>query len=434
MAEHALLSASKSGLWLACTASIAASQGIPDSASDSARWGTAAHELAAWCLEPLAKTGAAEDPARFRGRIITVDGKPYPVDARMIEAVQTYVAGVNALYRPGDIVLVEYRVDYSRVIGVDNSFGTVDVALVRPAEKLLICGDLKTGQRLVKAAGNTQLGLYLLALLDEFELLYEFDRVQRVIFQPPKGPEPLVWESSVEDLRAFGEYAAKRGQAAYDLIPVQDLSALAEHMTAGEHCHDYYCRRRATCPKARAEVLTEVFVSPPASADEFAALDVESPNVDSLQHAYIAEDGYGADIDDWLAAALGKVDFIEKWCSEVRAECYRRAELGTPPPGFKLVAGKKGARSWTDAAAAEELLKSMRLKVDEMYDSKLKSPAQIEKALAGSERRWAKVQALIQQTEGKPTLVPETDKREALGGVADGFDVLPSANSCDDLI
>lgn len=47
---------------------------------------------------------------------------------------------------------------------------------------------------------------------------------------------------------------------------------------------------------------------------------------------------------------------------------------GEAIPGFKMVQGKKGNRAWTDAEEAEKLLKSMRLKTEQMYDLKLISP------------------------------------------------------------
>ena len=86
-------------------------------------------------------------------------------------------------------------------------------------------------------------------------------------------------------------------------------------------------------------------------------------------------------------------------------------------PGFKVVAGKKGNRQWANAKTAEETLKAMRVKLEDMYDLKLISPASAEKlAKAGTigPRQWPKLKELITQSDGKPHVAPESDPRQAL--------------------
>lgn len=86
-----------------------------------------------------------------------------------------------------------------------------------------------------------------------------------------------------------------------------------------------------------------------------------------------------------------------------------------PVSGFKLVTGKQGNRAWRDEVEAEELLKSFRLKQDQMYSQKVISPTQAEKLLKKeSPRRWTKVEALITRSDGNPTIAPESDPRPAL--------------------
>jgi Spy/CpxP family protein refolding chaperone len=85
--------------------------------------------------------------------------------------------------------------------------------------------------------------------------------------------------------------------------------------------------------------------------------------------------------------------------------------------GYKLVQGKRGNRAWGDPAVAEEALKKMRIKHDQMYNYSLASPTNIEWVFKQGDlgpRQWAKVQELITQAEGRPSVAPETDKRPAL--------------------
>jgi hypothetical protein len=101
----------------------------------------------------------------------------------------------------------------------------------------------------------------------------------------------------------------------------------------------------------------------------------------------------------------------------VRAEVERRLLAGTPVKGYKLVQGKRGNRMWESPEVAEATLKAMRIKHDMMYDYKLASPTSIEKLVKADEigpRQWTKIQALITQSAGQPSVAPVSDKRPAL--------------------
>lgn len=414
MTKHALISASASARWIACPGSIALSQGKPDNSSEAARWGTACHELSAWCLD----TGV--DAEAFRGRVIDVEGEKYEVDSKMIDCAQAYIDVVNGFVETtGGQLLVEQKVDYSAIVGVPDSFGTADAIIL--AGKTIYVIDLKTGQRGVDAKGNTQLKLYGLGALEEFGLVEDFETVVLVIVQPPKSKEPSVSEVTVEELHTFGRYAAKSAQQAAALIDVTDIDEIAPHLRAGDHCHAYYCKARSTCPKLRGQVSEAVF-------EDLDALEAESVASGCSTPAAVPSDA------EHLAGLLAKCDLIEDWCKEIRAAAFEHAMSGEELPGFKLVQGRAGARAWTDEEAAEAALKAMRLKQDEMYKQSLQSPTQIEKILKDSPRRWNKVLPLIGKAEGKPTLVPASDKREAIRvNVAEDFDVVGD-EAVDDLV
>lgn len=386
--SHAVLSASAGHRWVECPGSIALSRGKKDTAGKHAEWGTAAHELASWCL-----TGH-KDAEAFEGRKIAVESNYYTVDREMIDCVQFYLDYVRQVVADtGGTLLVEQKVDYSAVLGVPDSFGTADAIILAGNEIIVI--DLKTGKgEEVEAFENVQMRLYTLGALEDFGLVADFERARKVIVQPRlPGERVKEHDEPVDVIRAFGEHAAKQGRIA--TLCLDGAADPLQHLNPGEkQCR--WCKAKATCPAVRREVLDTVSA---ADVNDFDDLTVPQElgtlDVEYLQRAWEKRDL----IKGWLDAVLEKV-----------TELAERGEF----PGHKLVAGKRGARAWSDEEAAEAKLKGMRLKVDEMYNFKLISPTQAEKLLAENPRKWAKLTDLIVQSDGKPVVVPNSDKRPAL--------------------
>ena len=153
-----------------------------------------------------------------------------------------------------------------------------------------------------------------------------------------------------------------------------------------------WCRAKPTCPAIKAKVLNDFDTVVPETASE-----------------------------DDLARVMVNANLIESWVKAIRAEVERRLLAGTPVTGYKLVQGKRGNRQWANPEDAENVLKAMRVKHDQMYDYKLASPTSIEKlakAEAIGPRQWVKIQELITQSEGTPSVAPESDKRPALSPTA----------------
>jgi hypothetical protein len=191
--------------------------------------------------------------------------------------------------------------------------------------------------------------------------------------------------------------------------PTDDL--VKGFFTPGEkQCR--FCKAKATCPALRAEV-TEI-VGGSATVDEFL------PDVPDMQTG-----------DNYLSMAMAKVGLVEDWCKGVRAEVERRLLAGQTVDGFKLVEGRKGNRKWSNETEVEALLKSFRMRQDEMYDMSLISPTKAEKMFKSNPKRWEKVEALTTRSDGKPSVAFASDKRSEMTvqSVADDFrDLLKTAN------
>lgn len=396
--NHALLSPSSAEKWMSCPGSLFLEKGEPDSSSKHADEGTAAHFLASECLSKgehpathlKKRIEIMPDGARWQGDLI--QGPWFEVDDGMLAAINSYVQAVRK-YAEGGTLFVEQRLPITTWTGEPDAAGTSD-AVILTADGELIVVDLKYGMgELVSPERNKQLMIYALAAHEEFSLVDDIKSIRLVIHQPRiSGPQE--WPCSVEELLAFGEEVKVAAGCALDCYAGTVPPVL--HVTE-KGCR--WCRASTKCPARDAHVTQTI------------GADFD----DLTTGAQIPPVGAGEE----LAKKLAACDLIEQWIKAVRGKVEAELFAGHPVPGYKLIQGKKGARSWIDAAQAEAALKSMRLKVEEMYDMKVISPTSAEKIFgekgsAPSVKRWNKLQELITQSEGKPSVAPESDKRPAL--------------------
>jgi len=375
VAAHAKLSASSSARWLSCPGSVQATENLPNPSSKYALEGSAAHELGEICL----KTGKWCN--EFVGKALP--DTRWAVDEEMAEYVQEYVDLVRQTDPRGDME-VEVRLDFSHI--VPEGFGTSDVVICNPVTKTLTVIDLKYGKGIqVDAEENTQAILYALGALNDYELLYPIERIVCVIIQP-RLDHVSEWEISKEEL-------LKRGEE----IKVKALRCFepdAPRVASEKACQ--WCLAKATCPELLAYTNKAILVQ----FDAFEPLDALLPSVDTLT-------------EEQMGNALASKKLILSWFDSI--ECYATERLlnGGSFKGYKIVPGRS-SRAWTNEEEAAETLKPIL--GDKLYtEPSLVTVAKAEKML-GKKHRDA-LDGLVNKTNGKATLVPESDPRQPIGVV-----------------
>jgi uncharacterized protein DUF2800 len=394
-------------------------EGREDPGSAYADEGTAAHMIYNLCMVH------GHDADYFTGRVVAVGYHPeadwdgalfkeqiplefevrniFTITDEMASLIDTAVINTRLLLEGSTASWFEVAVPIGHVTLEPGATGTSDVVSVFEEEGMLDVEDLKFGRREV-LPNCRQTKLYALGAVEKLDAVYgPFRKIRLVIHQPKIHDEPLVEIITAEELEAFRkeiEANAASSAHAYEFRANWMGKEFSLLVPSEDGCR--YCKASGDCPGQDKAVQAAIGM-------DFDDLTQEG----SVTPGGLTPQGMST---PGLAEKLKVLPLVEDWVAAVKAQGYGRALAGDLPPGFKLVLGKKGNRAWEDEAEAEATLKVMRLKQEEMYSFKLKSPTAIEKIFgpkgsAPSTKRWNKLCAMVVQADGKPSLVPVSDTR-----------------------
>lgn len=379
---HALLSPSAAHRWINCTASPRLEENVEDSGSDFAREGSLAH---AYCARALKlETGQPVD-----GEDKEIEELKEYYSDEMDGHVEQYYLTVMEHYNDARAhtkdaqLLVETRLDFSMFL--PESFGTADAIIV--ADDLMEVIDFKYGKGVrVDADRNPQMMIYALGALEKFDFEYDIKRVRMTIVQP-RLDHVSSMELPVEMLKAWRDDTLRPAAA------IAFMGGEKAEQKPGEWCR--FCKVKARC-KAMAKLATDTMCDPRLLTDK-----------------EIAE------------SVLPNVKAIEAWISDVQEFTLQQALSGVKYPGYKLVEGRS-IRKVVDAAGLTVALAAAGYDEDLLYKTReLKALGELEK-LVGKKRFGVLCGEYIAKPAGKPTLVPESDKRKELNNAADDFSEIES--------
>ena len=368
---HALLGPSGAKRWMSCPPSARLEESFQEESTDYAAEGTLAHKLAEQILRY--NNGEISKKA-LTGRLNKLKADPL-YNQEMQDYIEDYANRVWEVINetkascPDALILFEQQLDFSEY--VPEGYGTGDVVIV--ADDMVNVIDLKYGKGVgVSAENNPQLRLYGLGAYLEHSMLYDIRRVRMTIIQP-RLENISTEEMAAEELLDWAETEVK---------PKAALAYAGEgDFQVGEHCR--FCRARKTC-RAKAnynlELVKYEFADPPLLSEEE------------------------------IGEVLRKADELAHWVKDITEYALAEALKGQKFDGWKLVEGTsrrkyadqdKAETALTAAGYALEVIRKPAELIGLTDMTKLLGKKKFEELLAG----------LVIKPEGKPTLVPESDKR-----------------------
>jgi len=377
---HAILSPSSAARWIHCPPSAKINAEAPQKDTVYTREGTLAHAV----CELKARKHFLEGigPQKYAAAL-----RKFKKDALWQDEMEGYtddyldaLKNIAAEYSTPPHVALELKVDFSEY--VPEGFGTADCLMVGPVEgvkgDVLHVIDFKYGKGVeVSAVDNPQMMLYALGALMDYSGIFDIDEVRMTIVQPRIKRTPDSWSlkalSLVNWANCVVEPAAKQA--------IHGGGAFQE----GDWCR--FCAIRGSC-RERARANLE------AARMEFR----EPPELD----------------DSEVGEALTLGRRLKQWLSDLEEYALGACLGGREIDGWKAVEGRS-VRAWSDQEGAFSAARAAGIPDEMLYERKPVTLAALEKIM-GKKPFAEALGEYITIPEGKPTLVPESDRRPAITG------------------
>ena len=251
---------------------------------------------------------------------------------------------------------------------IPGVFGSADIIGRRGNTAIIL--DWKFGNGvLVEAEENEQLMFYAAAAMRTPETAWIFEgttEVELIIIQPPGIKR---WTTNIKRLKRFeAELLGAVNLSSKDKAPLK----------SGTWCR--WCPASATCPARTGEVERTIKTT--------------LKGIDAKR----------------LGEMLEQADALEDWVKSARELAEQMLTASVAVPGWKMVP-KRANRSWANEGIAKATLLGMGIPSKDLTETKMKSPAQVDKLMPKGEKTPAE---LVQQVSSGSTLAPESDPRPAV--------------------
>jgi hypothetical protein len=369
--KHSKLGASIAKRWLNCPGSVHLIEkyNLTSSASVYAATGTLLHKL----TESGLVTNRPFNRQNHIGQTHKVEGFEITITDEMLDAVELCINCVHSI--ESQLGKLNYKREVEKRIELTNDlYGTVDTYIHSLKHNETYVIDFKFGKGVVvNPKDNYQLMYYALGILQSITgsviNLPDDHKVHLCIIQPFLKQTMDIHTISIDELMNFKRLL---------YLGVLDVNKAKNNpesfLKCGEWCK--FCPASAICPQQTKEIddllsvdLTLVEIEPTPEAKE---LIQQECAIFGIPDETEPQPG-GA----YLQTLLDKLPLVEAWVSSVRNYAHKIA-LTSEIPGYKLVP-KRATRKW--AMSEQEIVDYLSLLVlsDNLFEKKLKSPAQIEK-------------------------------------------------------
>lgn len=368
---HALLGPSSASRWMACPPSARLTENMEDIGSEYAKEGSLAHAIAELKLKKkIVEPGMSTK--KFNSEMKKLKEQEF-YQEEMQGFTDEYIDFINeqlcnCVSTP--FISIEQKVDFSEYI--PEGYGTADCIILSGNNLHVI--DFKYGKGVpVYAEENKQMLLYALGAYLGYKCLYDIKQIKMSIVQP-RIANFSSWECDINYLLDFAEEARIRANMAYNG---------EGELNSGMHCQ--FCKISATCKKRVEDNL-----------------ELERYNFKEAVELS----------SDEIGEILKRADNLVQWVKKLKDYVLAQSLAGNEISGWKAVNGR-GTRVFKDTEEAISVLVNNGIEEAILKETTYKSLSQIEKAI-GKKDFNSLVGHLIEIKLGAPTLVEESDKRQAI--------------------
>jgi len=351
--------------YLNCSASVVAAQDLPvPEGTVYTNKGTVVHAL----IENWINTG--KPPEDYLGQVICESDME--VTQEMIPSAQFCIDYIKS--QGFTTIEAEQFVDLPWIKNPDGdkTTGKVDFVGYDADFEVLKVGDYKDGYMPVPL-DSYQFGMYFLPLMMKKNSPYKHLK---------EGISVLIQPNS-----KYGEIKEERTWTREELKDLDRSITIAtswvaktkyEDLTESDYCEGHWCK---FCPLANASAGTKM------CPKKTAALFEDISGTDALD--LVQQKSLPAPTTmtrEQRALVLGKRKQIKKWLDDVYEMELTNAQAGDILPGMQLREGRTLTRYWHKGAEETDIVQAMEnagLLNDEIFDSKLISPATVKKILKG---------------------------------------------------
>lgn len=371
---HSEYSPSQLDRIILCPGSVQLCQRVPKAPTTGyAEEGTYLHS----CMDKLLVRLTGEDPGPFAE-------EPTEEQAELLGKCFGYLESHIDL-RGTDIVAwgTELKVSLTPW-ALDEVYGTLDLGVVTP-DAIHVFDWKFGGGVLVSPIENTQLIAYALGFVAQ--MIHGFTQENRPIYLhivQPRLDNMGWWELPRERIEPYLHSVREAIELSKSIDP-----PFHPGVTQCRWCDAAgVCRVKMDQTQAQAQKVFEMY--------------------DAISDNIVSKEEVGAFLDQSAE--------LESHIKAIKA--YARLELakGGEIPGYKLVMGKKN-RVWIDESKVIKYFNDHDLDLSELFDQKVKTPAQVEKLIPAKAKKAEAFTCLFYNPQGEVRMVPESDKGESVNGI-----------------